>query len=287
MSLSQLWHSSGKLRVGLTIVFILVLMALFKDVLIDVFVGRDVEPLAQGKFQIFLDPSGDHPLGTDRYGRDVLALVLVGLPNTLLAAAIAGGVSTFVGVVVGFIAGYKGGAVDAILRTITDMFLVIPTLPLIFILTKYSSSLSIPTLALILAIFGWPFGARVIRSQVLSLRERPYVELSKVTNLSDRQIIFGDILPNMLPYIGMSLALSASGAAFALVALTVVGLGPSDTIELGSILYFAQTWGVLSLGKWAILFAPMALLTLFFLGTALITQGLEEVYNPRLRSASQ
>jgi peptide/nickel transport system permease protein len=287
MSLLHLWNSSGKLRLGLSIIFLLVAMAVFKDVLINILVGSDVEPLAQGKFQIFLDPSRDHLLGTDRYGRDVLALVLVGLPNTLIASAIAGGVSTFVGVVVGFVAGYKGGPVDAVLRTITDMFLVIPTLPLIFILTKYSSSLSIPTLALILAIFGWPFGARVIRSQVLSLRERPYVELSKVTNLKDRQIIFGDILPNMLPYIGMSLALSASGAAFALVGLTVVGLGPSDTIELGSIIFFAQSWGVLSLGKWAILFAPMFLLILFFLGAALINQGLEEVYNPRLRGASQ
>lgn len=287
MALLNIWNSSGKLRLGLSIIFVLVVMALLKDLLIDIFVGRDVEPLAQGKFQVFLDPSGDHLLGTDRYGRDVLALVLVGLPNTLLASAIAGGVSTLAGVVVGFVAGYKGGWVDATLRTITDMFLVIPTLPLIFILTKYSASLSIPTLSLILAIFGWPFGARVIRSQVLSLRERPYVELSKVTNMSDRQIIVGDILPNMLPYIGMSLALSASGAAFALVGLTVVGLGPSDTIELGSILFFAQTWGVLSLGKWAILIAPMTLLALFFLGAALINQGLEEVYNPRLRGASQ
>lgn len=287
MAFLDIWNSSGKLRVGLSIIIVLVLMSLFKELLIDIFVGRDVEPLAQGKFQVFLDPSRDHLLGTDRYGRDVLALIFVGLPNTLAVAAIAGGLSTLVGVIVGFVSGYMGGWVDAVLRTITDMFLVIPVLPLIFILTKYSSSLSIPTLGIIIAIFGWPFGARVIRSQVLSLRERPYVELSKVTNLSSRQIIFGDILPNMLPYIGMSLALSASGAAFALVGLTVVGLGPSDTIELGSILFFAQSWGVLSLGKWAILIAPMFLLTLFFLGSALINQGLEEVYNPRLRGASQ
>ena len=287
MILLSIWNSSGKLRVGLSIITVLVLMSLFKELLIDIFVGRDVEPLAQGKFQVFLDPSRDHLLGTDRYGRDVLALIFVGLPNTLAVAAIAGGLSTLVGVVVGFVSGYMGGWIDAVLRTITDMFLVIPVLPLIFILTKYSSSLSIPTLGLIIAIFGWPFGARVIRSQVLSLRERPYVELSKVTNLSSRQIIFGDILPNMLPYSGMSLALSASGAAFALVGLTVVGLGPSDTIELGSILFFAQSWGVLSLGKWAILIAPMFLLTLFFLGAALINQGLEEVYNPRLRGAAQ
>ena len=91
MAFLNVWNSSGKLRVGLSIIFLLTATALLKDVLIDIFVGRDVDPLAQGKFQVFLDPSSDHLLGTDRYGRDVLALVLVGLPNTLLASAIAGG----------------------------------------------------------------------------------------------------------------------------------------------------------------------------------------------------
>ncbi len=100
-------------------------------------------------------------------------LVLVGLPNSLWTAAIGGVISTLIGVIVGFIAGYKGGWIDALLRTFTDMMLVIPTLPLIFILARYARKLDILTLALILGIFGWPFSARVIRSQVLSLRERP------------------------------------------------------------------------------------------------------------------
>jgi peptide/nickel transport system permease protein len=189
--------------------------------------------------------------------------------------------------VVGFVAGYKGGVIDAILRTFTDMMLVIPTLPLVFILARYVQHLSIPTLALILAIFSWPFSARVIRSQVLSLRERPYVELSKITNMSDREIIVQDILPNMLPYIGIGFAISSVGSAFALVGLTVLGLGPSDTIDLGAIIYFAQSWGVLSLHKYAILIAPVSLLILLFLGVALIQIGMEEFYNPRLRGAGR
>jgi peptide/nickel transport system permease protein len=217
----------------------------------------------------------------------VLGLVLVGLPNSLWTAVIGGVISTLIGVVVGFIAGYKGGWIDALLRTFTDMMLVIPTLPLIFILARYVRHLDIPTLALILAAFSWPFSARVIRSQVLSLRERPYVELSKITNMSDREIIVQDILPNMLPYIGIGFAISSVGAAFALVGLTVLGLGPSDTVDLGAIIYFAQTWGVLSLGKYAILAAPITLLILLFLGVALIQIGMEEFYNPRLRGAAR
>jgi peptide/nickel transport system permease protein len=123
----------------------------------------------------------------------------------------------------------------------------------------------------------------VIRSQVLSLRERPYIELSRITNMRDWEIIFQDILPNMLPYIGIGFATSAIGAAFALVGLELIGLGPSDTIDLGLLINFAQQWGVLSLGKWTIFAAPITILVLLFLGVALLNQGLEEFYNPRLR----
>ncbi|HEY7031627.1 MAG TPA: ABC transporter permease [Thermomicrobiales bacterium] len=286
MAFMQIWRASPKFRIGLIITFLLVAAALLHGPLTKLAIG-DVDPLANGSFGIFENPSRDHLLGTDRYGRDVLGLVFVGLPNSLGTAAIGGAISTLIGVVVGFVAGYKGGVVDAVLRTFTDMMLVIPTLPLLFILARYVRHLTIPTLALILAAFSWPFSARVIRSQVLSLRERPYVELSKITNLSDREIIVQDILPNMLPYIGIGFAISSVGAAFALVGLTILGLGPSDTIDLGAIIYFAQSWGVLSLHKYAILFAPITLLVLLFLGVALIQIGMEEFYNPRLRGAGR
>ena len=262
------------------------MLALLHQLIIQLVIG-DTEPLATGSFAIFLSPVWEHPLGTDRFGRDVLALVLVGLPNSLIVAGIAGVISTMIGIVVGFTAGYKGGRIDAALRTFTDMFLVIPTLPLIIILAAYVQQVTIAQLAIILAVFSWPFAARVIRAQVLSLRERPYIELSKMTNMSDREIIVGDILPNMLPYIGIGFATSALGAAFALVGLEVIGLGPggSDTMDLGLLINFAQQWGVLSLGKWAILAAPVTLLVLLFFGVVLINQGLEEFYNPRLRAA--
>jgi peptide/nickel transport system permease protein len=286
MGFRQIWRGSPKFRIGLIITLLLVVAAVFHGYLTRLVIG-DVDPLATGSFGIFESPSRDHPLGTDRFGRDVYGLVLVGLPNSLATAAIGGVISTIIGVVVGFLAGYKGGVIDAVLRTFTDMMLVIPTLPLVIILARYVRHLSIPTLALILAAFSWPFAARVIRSQVLSLRERPYVELSKITNMSDREIILQDILPNMLPYIGISFALASVGAAFALVGLTVLGLGPSDTIDLGAIIYLAQAWGVLSLHKYAILFAPITLLVLMFLGVALIQIGLEEYYNPRLRGAGR
>ena len=282
MALARIWRSSGKFRVGAVIILALILIALLNPLLVRLIIG-DVGPLQTGTFDIFLDPSRQNPLGTDRFGRDVLALVLIGLPNSLMVAAIAGVISTIIGVTVGFTAGYKGGRIDATLRTITDMFLVVPTLPLIIVLAAYSRKVTILQLALILAVFSWPYAARVIRSQVLSLRERPYIELSRMTNMKDREIIFQDLLPNMLPYIGIGFAGTALGAAFALVGLEVIGLGPSDTMDLGLLINFAQGWGVLSLGKAAILAAPVTLLILLFLGVVLMNQGLEEIYNPRLQ----
>jgi len=286
MGFARVWRSSAKLRVGAIILAALIALALAHQFVIYLVMGK-TDPLAAGSFAIFLDPSREHLLGTDRFGRDVLALVLIGLPNSLLVAAIAGVLSTLIGIAVGFSAGYRGRRTDATLRTVTDMFLVIPTLPLIIILAAYVPRVTVAQLAIILALFSWPYAARVIRAQVLSLRERPYVELAKITNMTDREIIVGDILPNMLPFIGIGFAASALGAAFALVGLEVIGLGPggSDTMDLGLLISFAQQWGVLSLGKWAIFAAPVTLLVLLFFGVVLINQGLEELYNPRLRSA--
>ncbi len=282
MAFLNTWRQSGQFRFGVIVLGLLILAAVFHQLLIRLVIG-DADPRQIGEFGILEPPSLQHPLGTDPYGRDWLAMNLLGLPSSLLVAAIAGLISTVIGAVVGFVSGYKGGRTDASLRTMTDMLLVIPTLPLILTLGAYARGLSVLQLALVLAAVSWPFAARVIRSQVLSLRERPYVELSKISDLKDRQIIFQDILPNMMPYLGIGLATSSVGAAFALVGLTIIGLAPSGVLDLGTLLSLALEWGALSLQRWTLFFAPMTLLILLFLGAAFISQGLEQVYNPRLR----
>jgi peptide/nickel transport system permease protein len=163
------------------------------------------------------------------------------------------------------------------------MFLVIPTLPLLLALAAYAKSVSLPEVALMLSIFSWPFPARVIRSQVLSLRERPYVELAKLSKESDFTIIFQQLLPNLLPYIGVGFASAALGAIFALVGLEVIGLGPTSTMDLGLLINLAINWGVLTMGAWTIFVAPIVLLVLLFLSLNLMNLGLEEFFNPRLR----
>ncbi|HWV35441.1 MAG TPA: ABC transporter permease [Thermomicrobiales bacterium] len=286
MALLRLFKENGKFRFGATITLLLIVLALLHQVIIDWRLGSGADPLKVGAYPIFQDPSSEHWLGTDRYGRDVLGLVLMGLPVSLTVAFFAGAVSTVVGAIVGFAAGYKGGKVDTVLRTITDMFIVIPTLPLIIILARYSNNLGSAELALILAAFSWPFAARIIRTQVLSLRERPYVELSKMTNMNDREIIFGDIFPNMAPYVAIGFASASVGSALALVGLTVLGLGPSNQMDLGRLIADALGWGVISLHKEIIFIAPVTLLILLFVGLAWMAQGMEEYFNPRLRSGS-
>jgi peptide/nickel transport system permease protein len=279
----NLFRESGKFRLGVLVTLLLIVLALLKPVLLAWTIG-DTDPMAVGSYGIFEDPTSDHWLGTDRFGRDVLGLVLIALPISLTVAFLAGALSTALGVIFGFVAGYKGGKTDAVLRTITDMFIVIPTLPLIIILAANTRNLSVVNLSLVLAAFSWPFAARIIRTQVMSLRERPYVELSKMTNLSDREIIVGDILPNMAPYVAIGFAQASVGAAFALVGLTLLGLGSASQMDLGRMISEALGYGVISLGKELIFAVPVALLILLFLGLALISQGMEEFFNPRLRS---
>src|SRR5215472_15084687 len=262
---------------GMSILITLVVLALAHPVIAVALFG-DANPLEVGADSAWLMPSSAHWLGTDRYGRDLLIMTLSGLQVSLEVAVIAGLLSTAVGVVVAFVAGYKGGTIDGALKTTTDMFLVVPSFPLLLTLSAYVRNISLVDVGLLLAIFSWPFAARTIRSQVLSLRSRPYVELARVTNLGDFEIIFQELLPNLLPYIGVGLATASLGAIFALVGLEVIGLGPGNIIDLGLMINWAISWGALSLGAWPIFVAPVTILSLLFIAVNLINIGLEELY---------
>lgn len=287
MPFVTIWKASVKFRIGVIIFLTLVLAAIFQGPIIDWYLGPDVNvPEAGSSGAIFQEPSRTHLLGTDRFGRDWLGMILVSLPVSLTVSFLAAAISVSLGSAVGFIAGFKGGRIDTVLRMMTDILIVIPTFPLILVLAAYARSLSSVQLALAIAIFAWAASARIIRTQVLSLRERPYIELSRMTNMTDREIIIQDILPNMIPYLGINLAQATITSAFALVGLTALGLAPQGLTDLGALVNLALSWAVLSLGNWWIFAAPVAVLTALFFGLAMINQGMEEFYNPRLRGLS-
>lgn len=285
MSLKDAWQRSGYFRVGIILFGLLILIALIQPWLNRLLIG-DINPITMGSFKAYLPPSAEHWLGTDRWGRDWMAQLLLGLRYSLLIGAIAGLAATFVGILFGFVAGYKGGRLDSILRTGTDMVLVIPSWPLLVTLSAYIPKLTIPIMALLLALFSWPWAARTIRSQVMSLKGRPYVDLAIATGMGDLEIIFTEILPNLLPYLGVSLASSMVGAILAEVGLELIGLGPGDITTLGLMINWATRWGALALGKWQMVFAPVVMLVLIFVSLNLINMGLEQAYNPRLREVT-
>ena len=276
---------SKRLATGLVILAVMVLLALFSPLIVNA-IGGSTDPLELAAYEKWLVPSPDHLLGTDQFGRDVLAMVVSAMAVSLQIGAIAGVISTVVGVIVAFVAGYKGGWIDGVLSTFTGILLVIPTFPLLIALSAYAKNVSLFQVGVMISIFSWPFAAKTIRSQVLSLRSRPYVDLARMSKARDLEIIGTELLPNLLPFIGVGFASSALGAIFGLVGLEVIGLGPGGVIDLGQIIFNAINTGALTLGAWPMFVVPIVLLTLLFAALNMINIGLEEVYNPRLRGVA-
>jgi len=249
-------------------------------------VGTLVIPAEYARLMSFepgLAPSVSHILGTDGYGRDVFAVVVFGTLQSLYIGAMAGTIGTVVSVIVGFTSGYKRGKIDVLLRNITNVFLVIPTWPLIVIISIMVRTISIPQMAIILAAFSWPWAARTLRSQVLAYRTLPFVEVAKVSGETDFDIAFKEILPNILPYIGSGFCYAFTGAMLAEVSLEVIGLSPPGAITLGMILHLAISSGAMSHGYFWWIFPPPAILVIVFVSLQMINIGMDEIYNPRLR----
>lgn len=278
-------RTSPRLSLGMGILIIIVLIGVFNHQIVDL-IGRGENPLSIGFDERWMTPSVAHPLGTDSAGRDVLALVVTGLWTSLKIGFIAGVLSTVIGVIVGFLAAYKGGWIDTFLSTTTDLFLVVPTLPLLIAYSGFADQVHLFEVGFILAIFSWAGAARAIRSHALSLRTRGYVELAKVTKQRDLEIILLELVPNMLPYIALGLALATIGAIFGLVGLGLIGLSPSGILDLGLLINTAVQSGALSLGAWPIFVVPIVLLAALFFALNLINVGLDEAYNPRLRKVA-
>jgi peptide/nickel transport system permease protein len=273
-------RSNRKVFAGTSILAVLLLLATLGAAIYKARFARD--PTIPGTFYPSLYPSPEHPLGTDHYGRDILAMALVGLGNSLAVGMIGGFFATLIAVVIGFAAGYKGGLLDHVLRSFTDTLLVIPTWPIFATLAAYVTIRSMPVFGLLVAAFSWPGAARAIRSQVLSLKNREFVQLAIITNLKTYEIIFFELLPNLLPYIVVSFSYATMGSIMAETALRFLGLGPPDVPTLGYLINIYIPMGYLSLIPFTMAFI-LILLAAIFVAFNLINIGLDEYFNPRLK----
>lgn len=227
-----------------------------------------------------------HPLGTDGQGRDILASVLTGIPRTLEVGIIGAGIGVSVGIILGFAAGLIGGWVDTVIGTVTDVGLAIPGLAVLVVIASYVTDLGLLGLGLIMALFAWPIPTRVLRAQVLSLRERGYISLARLSGAGTWSIMLREMLPNMLPYVAATFAQTVSGVILAVTGLEALGLASSRYPTLGSMISDALQGSAVFRGMWWWWGSPVVALLVIFLSLLAVMLGLDKVANPRLRKST-
>jgi peptide/nickel transport system permease protein len=229
-----------------------------------------------------LPPSAKHPLGTQSEGRDMLALMFVGIPATLRIGLIGGGIGWLVGIFLGLTSGYFGGWPDGLIRGAVDVALTIPSLAILIMIAATFHGLSVNLMGLVIALTAWMQTTRIIRAQVLSLRERSFIQMAKLSGSGSIGIIFLEILPNLIPYIAASFVDAISTAILASIGLEVLGLGAQQAQTLGNTIYFAIFYSAMWRGLWWWWLPPILVLVCIFLGLFMISTALDEYANPRL-----
>jgi peptide/nickel transport system permease protein len=229
-------------------------------------------------------PSWEHWFGTTHLGQDVFSQILVGTRGVIVVGFVAGIVATAIGVIIGVTAGYIGGLGDETLSVLANVFLVIPQLPLIIIIAGQLPTVGGVTVALVIAVTGWAWGARVLRAQTLSLRRRDFVEAARANGERTWRIITAEILPNLTAIIAAGFVGTVGFAVLSLITLSFIGIGNTGEWNWGTVLYQAQSQLALQRGAWW-WFVPAGLcIALLGMSLTLINFGIDEFVNPRLRS---
>lgn len=270
-----LW-SNSKARIGLILLALFILVAILAPLL------APHSPTATS-FTPYENPSSTNWFGTTGNGQDVLSQMIYGSRVSLIVGLIAGLVATVVAVTIGLISGYRPGPVDEVLSFGTNLVLVIPGLPLMIILAAYIPSRSIWTIVFVVAFTSWATGARVIRSQAATLRNREFITSAAFSGEKLFRVIFREMLPNMTSLVAGSFFGAATAAVMAEASLEFLGLGNPATVSWGTILYYAQQQNALLTGQWVLVFAPGLAIALLALSFTMINFGVDALSNPRLR----
>lgn len=271
-----LWADKAALVGGIIVAVYLVLAIIGPYI---VHVGH-----VQNPSNSYLPPSLRHPLGTDFFGQGILAELVVGTRPIMEVGILAAVVTVFLGVGVGLVTGYVGGALDAVLMRVVDIFLTIPGLPLIIVIASIIHTTSPVILAVILSVTAWAGLARAVRSQAMSLRSVDFMEAARVQGLPLRNIVARQLLPNVGPYVAIHFLLDVTGAIYAEVGLFLLGIAPISGTNWGIMINTAMTNGALYTTKSMMyLFSPMAAIVILQVSFVFFSRALDSLFNPRLR----
>jgi len=232
----------------------------------------------------YMPPSAEHWLGTDHLGVDLVSLHVVGLRASLYVGLVSGVVATIVGTVIGVYGGYKGGFIDDLLNSLTNLFLVIPSLVVLILLSSsFEEGRSLTLIALIIGGTTWTWTARAVRAQASSLKSRDHVSLARINGYGTFGILTLHILPYLLSYLFMVFVLQTATGILTEASLSMLGLGPHDSVSLGRILDEAVKNEALLDGAWWAFLPATLLITLIAFSLYVINTSMEGVFNPRLR----
>lgn len=265
---------------GLVILGVFVLVAVFGDIIAPYGpLEKDFTALRQG-------PSGSHLLGTTHMGEDVFSQIIYGTRGVLVVGFLAGIMGTAIAVLMGVIAGYTRGWRSESLSAVTNVFLVIPGLPLIIIVASQFENPPLVLIAAVLALTGWAWGARVLRAQTMSLRNRDFIQAARANGEPLHRIILVEMLPNLMAIIASSFVGTVTAAVLGLTTLAFIGVIPISNLNWGTILFWAQQNGAFPNFWWW--YVPAGLcIAILGVALSLINFGIDEYVNPRLRSAGE
>lgn len=267
------------LLVGFCFLLALLLFVVVGHLTVDT---EEARPLSVRSLQ---HPSQELPFGSDKQGRNLYAVMVVGTPLTFRIGLVAGIIGVTLGSLVAFVAAYYGGAIDALLRIVVDVGLTIPgLLILIIIAMNVKGGLSVSQMMFVVSVLAWLYPARTIRAQVLTLKQRGYVQIARLSGMKGREVIVRELLPNLLPYLVGALVTSISAGVLAAIGLEVLGLGPFEAPTLGMTLYWVNYNAAIINGWWWWWVPPIIVIAVLFIGLFSVAVGLDEIANPRVRS---
>lgn len=266
---------------GLSILGFFVLVAAFADVL------APYSPTKVNNLARFQPPSPEHWLGTTHIGEDVLSQVIYGTRGVIVVGFLAALIATVLAIVVGVISGYLSGWRSEALSALTNVFLVIPGLPLIIVVASMFDEPPLWVIATVLGLVGWAWGARVMRAQTMSLRNRDFIQAARANGEPLRRIIAVEMLPNLMALIAASFVGTVTAAIIALTTLSYIGIIPVTTYNWGTILNWAGAQGAFRQNQWWWYLPPGLCIAAIGVALSLINFGIDEYVNPRLRSAGE